>query len=310
MLVAVESSRFPRSWVGRSRHPAERFTSKSPRLGDVRLHDHALFGACRSKENSVAISLIPVKTADGHAELASRQRRLSQRHRTVLLLVDGRRTQLQVRALALQAGAADNCFDELLELGMIALQESLTATVPLAVRSVGEQNEPLHIDIPIDTDHASAKAPDTSPSRSKRNKKTPASGAEPVAAAPAVFDETVESLLPPARTLQPESVLNESQLFESMFHDFDALDLAGTADTPFEEARTLLMRAVRSKAPLAGSLTMMRLRRARTRGELAELIDEVEARIVKPKRSLAAQQILLRARHLLTVRVDAPRAPR
>ena len=127
-VVAVQSSRFPRSWVGRGRCLTERFTSKSPRLGDVRLHDHALFGACRSKENFVAISLIPVKTSDGHAELASRQRRLSQRHRTVLLLVDGRRTQLQVRALALQAGAPDNCFDELLDLGLIVLQEILTAT--------------------------------------------------------------------------------------------------------------------------------------------------------------------------------------
>jgi hypothetical protein len=49
---------------------------------------------------------------------------------------------------------------------------------------------------------------------------------------------------------------------------------------------------------------MMRLRRARTRIELSELIDEVETRIIKPYRSLAAQQVLRRARHLLDTRTN------
>ena len=35
---------------------------------------------------------VPIKTAAGHDELGTRQRRLSQRHRTVLFLVDGRRS--------------------------------------------------------------------------------------------------------------------------------------------------------------------------------------------------------------------------
>ena len=39
---------------------------------------------------------VPSKTPDGVAELAHRTRGLSQRHRTVLLLVDGRRPTSQV----------------------------------------------------------------------------------------------------------------------------------------------------------------------------------------------------------------------
>ncbi|HMC16389.1 MAG TPA: hypothetical protein VKI18_12200 [Albitalea sp.] len=226
---------------------------------------------------------IPVKTADGQAELASRQRRVSQRHRTVLFLIDGKRTADEVRALARQAGSSDTCFNELLDLGMIKLPE---AVLPAAAGSA------LHVDIPLE-------AP-----------VTPAASAAPAARAAPGADDAEESLLPAARTLQPESVLTDSMLgglgdaplSESMLArevDGGAQALPADADRSLEEARGILLRAVRSEAPLAGSLTILRLRRARSRSELAGLIDEVEARIVKPYRSLAAQQTLRRARELL-----------
>ena len=59
------------------------------------------------------------------------------------------------------------------------------------------------------------------------------------------------------------------------------------------------MRAVRAESPVAGSLTVLRLKRARSRSDLAGLIGDVESRIVKPHRSLAAQQTLQRVRQLL-----------
>ena len=218
--------------------------------------------------------LIPVKTPDGMAELSSRQRRVSQRHRTVLLLVDGRRSEAQVRSMAVQAGAPEGCFDELLALRLIALPQSQPADVPA--------DEALHVDLPLE----------------------PAPNAAPPAL-PAVHDE---SILPPARTLQPESVLTDSMLAEgppadSGLSDFDALEAAG-GDATLEEARHLLMRAVRTEAPVAGTLTLMRLKRARSRADLAGLIDEVESRIVRPHRSLAAQQTLSRARYLLGAAPD------
>ncbi|HJV63840.1 MAG TPA: hypothetical protein VJ743_23025 [Albitalea sp.] len=224
---------------------------------------------------------IPVKTAEGQAELSHRQRRLSQRHRTVLLLVDGRRNEQQVRALALQAGAGDTCFDELLDQGLISVPPSFdpaVSTVPIPRPPVEKDDEPLHVDIPLD---------------------------EPAPSGPSSPDPGPESLLPAAATLQPESVLGDSLQGQSVLEDFDALDEAPSGDPSLEEARGILLQAVRREAPVAGSLTMLRLRRARTRGDLVELIDEVEARIIKPYRSLAAQQVLRRARHLLAPRAES-----
>lgn len=234
---------------------------------------------------------IPVKTAEGQAELSQRQRRLSQRHRTVLLLVDGRRTEQQVRSMAQQAGAGESCFAELVDLGLIALSQPseppapLTSTIPLP-RPPQVEEPPLHVDIPIDEPAA------------------PVPPAPAPKGASALADDEHESLLPAARTLQPESVLGDSVPGHSTLENFDGFE-GDMVDSPLEEARDILLRAVRSEAPLTGSLTMLRLRRARTRAELIGLIDEVEDRIVKPYRSLAAQQVLRRARHLLVSRADA-----
>jgi hypothetical protein len=111
-----------------------------------------------------------------------------------------------------------------------------------------------------------------------------------------------ESLLPAARTLQPESVLDDATLSDSMLQDLDAV--AG-GDPELEEARNILMRALRAEAPLSGSLIMLKVRRARTRAELAVLVDDVEARIIKPYRSLAAQQTIRRVRQLLAPSADS-----
>lgn len=79
----------------------------------------------------------PVKTALGHEELRQRTRTFSQRHRTVLLLVDGKRLQDEVLALALKAGVASNFFDELVAAGLVDLQEPV-AEIEVAVASVSE----------------------------------------------------------------------------------------------------------------------------------------------------------------------------
>lgn len=74
---------------------------------------------------------IPCKTAAGHAELVASERRLSQRHRTLLLLVDGRRSVDEVQQLGLQAGVPRAYLDELLALGLIVLAAPMTAAVQL-----------------------------------------------------------------------------------------------------------------------------------------------------------------------------------
>lgn len=98
------------------------------------------------------------------------------------------------------------------------------------------------------------------------------------------------SLMPSSHSLHGDS--NWSALPE---------DIATPGDRPLDEARSLLMRAVRSEAPVAGALTLLRLKRATTREALAALLDEVEHRLRKPHRRIIAAQTLRHVRHLLTL---------
>jgi hypothetical protein len=79
---------------------------------------------------------IPCKTAAARAELASEQRRLSQRHRTLLLLIDGQRSLDEVLKLAAQAGVPRGYIDELLALGFIVMTAAAGA-FPMDGRSSG-----------------------------------------------------------------------------------------------------------------------------------------------------------------------------
>lgn len=75
---------------------------------------------------------IPVRTPEAIQELGNPQRRLSQRHRTVLLLIDGHRREEDVRDMAIRAGSPASCFDELLDMGMIALPRPAKKMVSVA----------------------------------------------------------------------------------------------------------------------------------------------------------------------------------
>lgn len=194
---------------------------------------------------------VPVKTADGVDELARRIRGLSQRHRTMLLLVDGRRSLQQVLALGEAAGVPPQVFDELLAMQLVA------PTVP----DSRELAQAEHIELPL--------AADTTTSDS--------------------------SLLPSVRSLLPESG----------WSTLSGAPLAAEIDPPLEEARELLIKAVREQAPVTGSLTLMKLRRATTRDDMESLLDEVEQRIKKPRRMIVVAQTMRHVRHLLGL--PAPR---
>ena len=172
---------------------------------------------------------VPRRTAIGQAELARRGRGLTQRQRTMLFLVDGRRGLADVLLLAAQAGADSACFDELVALELVS--------DPFA--------EPAQVDT---------------------------------------------SVMPSSLSLQGDSRW-------SAFGD----DGAGRVDRPLHEARALLLRAVRAEAPLTGSLTLLKLRRAATREALERLLDEVEQRLRKPHRQIIAAQTMRHVRHLLSL---------
>jgi hypothetical protein len=209
----------------------------------------------------------PIRTPDGQAELATRQRRVSQRHRTMLFLVDGRRSEGQVKSLAAQAGVPESCYGELLEMGLIMVPQLTVPVLPV------EDTTPLHIDLPLHEDSG---------------------------------PPSVQSELPAAKSLLSESSLHgDLGSAEWPAADGEPEHPAGQVDAPLEEARDILLRAVRAEAPVAGSLTLMRLRRARTRADLETLLDEVETRIRKPHRMLATTQTMRRVRQLLGAPADS-----
>lgn len=232
----------------------------------------------------MAGNTVPFKTAEGQAELITRQRRVSQRHRTVLFLIDGKRSAVDVCRMALLAGVPGCCFDELLSQGLIALPPPpplpplpppLAALVAAVPADIPADSGTLHVDLPL-------------------------RGVDNLSAWP-------DSTLPPSRTLQPDSTVSP----DLMLYDARAADPwpvsrdADIAADAVAEARELLMTAVRTQAPVAGSFTLLRLRRAGSRADLAALLGEVEARLNKPHRSLVAAQVLQRVRALLGGHIDS-----
>jgi hypothetical protein len=86
-------------------------------------------------------TLSPVKTALGQDELRHRTRGLGQRYRTVLLLVDGKRSLGDVLAMALKAGAQTTHFQELVEMGLVEVPQEMAAAEPV-------ETEPGALDTP------------------------------------------------------------------------------------------------------------------------------------------------------------------
>lgn len=88
-------------------------------------------------DSASTLTAPPSKTALGQEELRLRTRKLSQRHRTVLLLVDGKRSLEAVLELAQKAGAAPSFFDELVALSLVevhAAPELPSAIMPAPQR--------------------------------------------------------------------------------------------------------------------------------------------------------------------------------
>jgi hypothetical protein len=79
----------------------------------------------------MSVPNVPFKTPLGHDELRRRAHGLSQRHRTVLLLVDGRRPLAEVLSLAQKAGSSIAHFEDLLRLGMVELPIEAVAPEPV-----------------------------------------------------------------------------------------------------------------------------------------------------------------------------------
>lgn len=171
-----------------------------------------------------------------------------------------------------QAGVPDTCFSDLLAFGLIQMREPAAPPKPIP-RSAA----------PSGQRSAAASAKRSEPEWQD--------------------DPVTESDLPAMRTLPPASGFLDSATGEpaapSSWFQTDPMEQE-PADAALERARELLLRTVRAEAPLAGSLTSLRLWRARSREDLRGLIEEVEARVSQRRRSLSASLALQQARTLLT----------
>ncbi len=254
-----------------------------------------------------ALISVPCKTERGQEEIRRRSQAIGQRLRTVLLLVDGRRTRAELHELAQRLGASEECLVELQMLGLIRLPEPAPAPeLELEPRRPSQQPEarPDASAAPVQgVDAAQAVQPAPLPMEEF---------IQPQYAERLTADFYDEATSPDPDRLQDDaptttrSGLVDSMmstlfpLLESAFGNLGRVEDSGPVQDPaMQEVRLMLMREVRSRAPVAGAMTVMKLRRAGTREELLALLDEVATHISQPMRQLSAQQILTNARTML-----------
>jgi hypothetical protein len=73
-------------------------------------------------------------------------------------------------------------------------------------------------------------------------------------------------------------------------------------DFSFAQARGAVLQVLRANAPVTGMVTMLRVRRVRSRAELRALLPEVQARLSRSRPLVEARQLLQRVESLLAVR--------
>ncbi|WP_310462774.1 hypothetical protein [Sphaerotilus sp.] len=73
-------------------------------------------------------------------------------------------------------------------------------------------------------------------------------------------------------------------------------------DTSLAQARVAVLQVLRANAPVFGMVTMIRVRRVRSRAELQALLPEVQARLSRSRPLVEARQLMLRVESLLAVR--------
>ena len=219
----------------------------------------------------------PVKTPLGHQELRQRTQGLGQRYRTVLLLVDGRRTVAEVLTMAQQAGAQTAHFEELVRLGLVELPAPpppppLPPEPPADVVQTAEvelESEPV-IEAEVLVAPAISEAPGFEPA-------PPA--VQPVAAVPRT--EPAPAAPPVARA---EPVV--------------AVDMA-VAERKLDDVRRLLIDILRRDTLLQRVFAPARVRGAQTQEELIGLVWEIERERAHARRKRGQLINLQRARELL-----------
>ncbi|HEV7914411.1 MAG TPA: hypothetical protein VGP22_11620 [Albitalea sp.] len=244
---------------------------------------------------------IPTKTALGNEELRSRAQRLGQRHRTILFLIDGRRSLSEVLSLGQQAGSATSHFEDLVRLGMV----EMPAGPPPAVEAEADLDAPLvtslELEVPAvepvvaDDDAAPNAVParEPAPPPVEQVEAVVARRPEPpVLVTPLAAEPPATPPAAPARKPAPMSppVLGEDVVVPTA----DAVDAA-----LLQRVRELLIDTLRLDAPMFSARTFVRVRSAQTSAELIQLAWEIETHMMRARHGRRELLSLERARELL-----------
>jgi hypothetical protein len=284
-------------------------------------------------------STIPTKTPLGVDELRHRTRRLGQRHRTILLLIDGLRPLSEVLSLAQKAGATTSHFEDLMKLGLVELpvlaaapesEVVLPAETPEAevtsVELVVMTDEVAEVDLVVPIAEPVLAEPVTTPEEPAPIESQPEPAAEavaaPVVAPPAPLPEPPQSEEPWVRTVRLRGPAAERPAPEPVVappieapadipaakprpprRSAAAANLPVLADVDegamLQQVRDLLVDTLRLDAPLFGARTFVRVRAAQTAAELIDLVWEIERHLSHARRSRSELQSLQRAREIL-----------
>jgi len=230
---------------------------------------------------------IPTKTALGQEELKSRAHRLGQRHRTILLLVDGRRPLSEVLGLAQQAGAATSHFEDLVRLGLVDLppEPEPPPPEPEPAPELAEEAQvtEVRLDVPVALEEALQDQPEAAAADMAPVDEAPVQAAPAAAPARPPVAPPPEALpVPPASPPREVPVLAEEAAVDSL-----------------QPVRNLLIETLRFDAPLFSARMFMRVRNAQTTAELIDLVWEIQDHLVRARRAQRELQSLQRARELL-----------
>jgi len=253
------------------------------------------------------IPAAPFKTPLGLDELRHRTHGLGQRHRTVLLLVDGRRPLGEVLGMAHRAGASTSHFEELVRLGLVEVPVEPAQETPETAPGALEQARLTSVEVEVPTAPEAAREP-SAPSGSPPSPQDegPETEGNPDVAAMSEL-ETVVAPSPPVAPAPPEPwqplpkraawlpFRTPSTVPTEQAH----LRQPDSEDQLRQQVRTLLIGALGAEAALFSPLTLTRIRAAQTPRDLIALVWDMERQHHRVRRSRARLSSLQQARELL-----------
>jgi len=189
----------------------------------------------------------------------------------LLFLVDGRRSLDEVSRLGEQAGVPRAYLDELLALGLIVMAAPVT-------------DRGLFHDDP-------AWAPTEQTLASPRSRRA-LDDDEDVRPVPVGWPSDLSSL-PNLFSSAQDSI----GFGEAVGHT--ELSMLAARDPALDRARSFVLHALLSTSPVAGAVTMLRVRRSRSRAQLRALLPEVQARLSRPHHLADARLVIQRVEALL-----------